>query len=161
MSDVFRITDIDPAALDTARTQVQQKLASVIPADQFHEVGSTAVAGVIGKQDLDFLVLVPEADFLRTRAVLDQMFQRNAEQLSNAVYQGYIVSSEPDVAVQLTVKGGPNDTFLEFVELLRDNDHLITRYNKLKEMFDGQPMGTYRAAKRAFIEQALTDNRTR
>lgn len=136
-------------------------LASIIPADQFHEVGSTAVAGVIGKQDLDFLVLVPKADFLTTRAALDQMFQRNAEQLSNAVYQGYIVSSEPDVAVQLTIKGGPNDNFLEFVELLRGNDRLITRYNKLKEKFDGQPMDKYRAAKRAFIEQALADHHTR
>ncbi len=154
--DVFRITHIDPSLIDAERTRVLNLIASAVPLERIFEVGSTAVQGVVGKQDFDFLVRVPKAEFEKTRDLLDQHFNRNSEQLSNDVYQGYTVTSDFDVAIQLTVEGGPNDTFLEFVDLLREDDALRIRYNRLKEAFDGRPMDEYRDAKSEFIENALS-----
>lgn len=156
MKDVFRITNVDPIIIEAERTRVLRLIESVVPSEHVHEVGSTAVQGVVGKQDLDYLVLVPKQDFGGTRAVLDRLFRRNPEQLSNDVYQGYTVSSDLDVSVQLTVAGGPNDTFLKFVDRLRGSEELRTRYNQLKADFDGRPMCEYRDAKREFIETALS-----
>jgi GrpB-like predicted nucleotidyltransferase (UPF0157 family) len=156
MKDVFRITNIDPTVIETERSRVLHLIGTAIPSEHIHEVGSTAVQGVVGKQDLDFLVLVPKQVFGETRAVLDRLFRRNPEQLSNDVYQGYTVSSDLDVAVQLTVAGGLNDTFLKFVDLLRGSEELRTRYNQLKADFNGRPMCAYRDAKREFIETALS-----
>ena len=64
MAEEFRINSIDPEALDAERHRVLALLAARVPSEYVHEVGSTAVAGVVGKQDLDFLVLVPTRDFL-------------------------------------------------------------------------------------------------
>ena len=155
MEDVFRITNLDPVVIEAERVRALELIASAIPPERIHEVGSTAVQGVVGKQDLDFLVLVPKSEFCETRDALDRLFRRNPEQLSNDVYQGYTVPSNLDVAVQLTIEGGPNDSFLEFVALLRGSESLRTRYNQLKEAFDGRSMGEYRDAKREFIEKAL------
>jgi len=131
-------------------------LAARVPSEYVHEVGSTAVAGVLGKQDLDFLVLVPTRDFPNIRAVLDQWFARNPEQRSNDVYQGYKVDSDLDVSIQLTVEGGPHDDFLDFLARLRASATLRAEYNELKKSFDGRDMHEYRFAKRAFIERVLS-----
>lgn len=153
--DTFRIQTIDAASLRRERTRVLHTLARVLPAAEALEVGSTAVDGVIGKGDLDVLVRVPEGDFPAARAALDGCFRRNPDQLANALYQGYTVDSALDVAVQLTVKGGPYDDFERFLEALRADPALVDRYNALKRAWHGRPMDAYRAAKAAFIEAVL------
>lgn len=136
-------------------------ITSIVNESRLYEVGSTAVDGVIGKQDLDYLVQVPSADFHRTRAALDKAFTRNPDQVSNDIYQGYIVDSEMDVAIQLTVEGGPYDDFLKFLAALRASTDLREKYNKLKSKFDGLPMSEYRDAKHLFIEQVLAASNDR
>jgi len=157
MTEYFTISDIDEGELDAERQRTLAKLGEIVPQDSFFEVGSTAVPGVIGKQDLDFLVRVPKARFANTRSVLDTVFQRNPNQLSTDIYQGYTVKSDMDVAIQLTIEGGPHDTFLEFLERLRNSADLRTRYNDLKRKYDGKPMDDYRNEKRAFIEAAIIE----
>lgn len=157
MSELFQIANLDPEVLDAERRRVLAALSSCLASEQVHEVGSTAIPGVVGKQDLDFLVRVPASDFISTRATLDQQFTRDPDQLANSVYQGYKVESELDVAIQLTVEGGPHDTFLSFVDRLRDSALLRVEYNKLKLSFNGRPMAEYRAAKQAFIERVLSE----
>lgn len=88
MAEEFRIKTIDPQALDAERNRVLALLTACVPPEYVHEVGSTAVPGLVGKQDLDFVVLVPARDFPSIRTVLDQWFARNPEQLSDDVYQG-------------------------------------------------------------------------
>jgi len=124
--------------------------------DRVQEVGSTAVRGIVGKQDLDFLVLVTTSEFPIVRSKLDEIFPRNPEQLSNEEYQGYTVESKLDVAIQLTVEGGAHDTFLEFLVCLRESDVLRAEYNLLKQAFDGRAMDEYREAKHEFIERVLS-----
>ena len=60
-----------------------------------------------------------------------------------------------DVAIQLTVEGGPYDNFLIFLAELRKDADLRQKYNELKVKFDGLPMSEYRDAKQGFIEQVL------
>ena len=155
MTATFRIQHVDPASLDDARQRALASIHEVVPAAYVYEVGSTAVAGVIGKQDLDFLVRLPATAFATTRDALDQRFARDPDQLSNAVYQGYRIDSVLDVAIQLTVEGSPHDTFLEFIERLRESDALREQYNELKRAFDGRAMHEYRTAKQRFIEGVL------
>ena len=158
MSETFHIKNVDPEALNSERQRVLELLTACLPSEHVHEVGSTAVPGLLGKQDLDFLVLVPAKDFLSTRSVLDQRFSRNPAQLSNDVYQGYMVASDFDVAIQLTIKGGPHDSFLDFLARLRASASLRAAYNQLKQSFDGRDMDEYREAKGAFIHKVLSAN---
>ena len=75
------------------------------------------------------------------------------------MYQGYKVDSDLDVSIQLTVKGGAHDDFLDFLdflERLRASATLRAEYNELKRSFDGRDMDEYRFAKRAFIERVLS-----
>jgi GrpB-like predicted nucleotidyltransferase (UPF0157 family) len=156
----FHLQQVDPELLDRERARVQALLDAAVPwADRF-EVGSTAVEGVQGKQDLDWLVRVPQARFAETRRALDRALPRHPDQLSNGQYQGYRVPSPLDVAVQLTVAGGPHDDFLAFLDALRGDAELRERYNTLKREHDGGPMEEYRRAKGAFVQQALA-SRTR
>ena len=155
MAETFRINDIDPATLEKERERALELLTEVVPVEYVHEVGSTAIDGLIGKQDLDFLVRVPLHEFQASRAALDKRFTRNAEQLSNDEYQGYKTDSDHDVAIQLTIEGGPYDTFLIFLDQLRKRSDLRDEYNELKKTFDGRAMSEYRAAKREFVENVL------
>ena len=141
--------------LQRERQRVLTALGELVPPEWAHEVGSTAVDGLIGKQDLDFLVLTPANAFAATRETLDEHYERNPVQLSSEVYQGYTVQSELDVAIQLTVAGGPHDTFLDFLQKLQTDTGLRASYNALKRRYDGEPMADYREAKSAFIKAAL------
>jgi len=151
----FRVLPPDPR-FDGERERTLSLLTEAV-GDQAEviEVGSTAVDGVIGKGDLDVLVRAPAQDFASVRARLDAILTRNPHQLSNEIYQGYLVASPLDVAVQCTVAGGPYDDFEPFLRALRSDPELVAAYNALKRRWDGAPMGAYRSAKRAFIEDVL------
>lgn len=153
--DRFHLAEPDPAALRAEAARVLAWIRAVVPAADVREVGSTAVPGVIGKGDLDVLVRVPEPDFAATRAALDAVFPRNPAQFSDARYQGYTVPSAMDVAIQLTVTGGPYDSFVAFLDALAASPGRVAAYNALKRAWDGRPMAEYRAAKAAFIEAVL------
>ena len=156
MSDVFRLRP-PPPGLARERERVIAAVRAVAPHAELFEVGSTAIEGVVGKQDIDLLVRVAPEDFERTRALLDGAFERDAQQLSNEMYQGYRVASPLDVALQFTVRGCQYDRFLPFLEALRDNPETIEAYNALKRCWDGRPMSEYRAAKSAFIGAVLAE----
>jgi GrpB-like predicted nucleotidyltransferase (UPF0157 family) len=144
-----------PVGLQDERARVLTWLSEALPGVEVHEVGSTAVPGLIGKGDLDLLVRPEAHDFDRVRARLDALLPRNPRQLSTTNYQGYTVPSELDVAVQLTVRDGPYDDFLRFLEVLRRRPEEITAYNALKHEWHGRDMGEYRTAKGTFVQRLL------
>jgi GrpB-like predicted nucleotidyltransferase (UPF0157 family) len=156
----FRILPPDPR-LPAERDRVLAELARVVPFADVREVGSTAVPGLPGKGDLDVLVRVPEDAFPRLLQALDAVYPRNPEQFASPIYQGYLVPSPLDVALQCTVAGGPHDDFLPFLDALRSDATLRASYADLKRRFDGEPMATYRAAKQAFIEEVLSSRGSR
>jgi GrpB-like predicted nucleotidyltransferase (UPF0157 family) len=153
--DLFLIRYVDRSLLCEERHRVLSLTKDVIPVASVMEVGSTAVEGVIGKEDIDILVRVPRELFGEARSTLDRRFKRNAYQMSNEEYQGYLIESPLDVAIQLTVTGGKFDRFERFVDLLRSNAALRTAYNDLKRAWNGRPMDQYRSAKAEFIERVL------
>lgn len=151
----FRLLPRPPELGDVA-VAILGDLRALLPDAEVYEVGSTALPEMPGKQDLDVLVRVPETAFEATRARLDARFPRNPDQYSSSIYQGYCVPSHLDVAIQLTVAGGPHDGFLRFLDALRADPARAAAYAALKRVMDGQPMDAYRAAKAAFIEATLS-----
>lgn len=156
MTELFRLTTLSDAALRTEVERVLSLVRAVIPPGaEVLEVGSTAVPGVIGKGDIDLLARASHEHFDALRGALDAHFERNAGQLSNATYQGYLVPSSFDVAIQCTVRSGPYDDFEAFLHALREDPSEVSAYNELKRAWDGQSMAAYRVAKATFIERVL------
>jgi GrpB-like predicted nucleotidyltransferase (UPF0157 family) len=160
MTERFALRVLAAGELAHARDTALEPLRAALPAwADVLEVGSTAVAGVIGKGDIDLLVRVPPERFDEARAIVDSLCARNPDQLSNDQYQGYLVPSALDVAVQLTVRDGPYDHFLAFLDALRASPERVERYNALKREWHGEPMDDYRRAKSAFIAEVLREAR--
>lgn len=149
-----------PRDFAAVRDELLSRLRALVPEADVAEVGSTAIPELPGKQDLDLLVRAPAAIFHRVRATLDDTFPRDPNQLSSAIYQGYRVPAPFDVAIQLTVHGGPHDRFFDFLDALRAGPALVAAYASLKREFHGRPMAEYRAAKAAFIEVTLARRRS-
>jgi GrpB-like predicted nucleotidyltransferase (UPF0157 family) len=145
----------EPVGLRDEVARVVAQIRAILPDADVHEVGSTAIPALPGKQDIDLLVRVTEAEFSSACRALDQHFPRNEHQFSSHDYQGYTVPSVFDVAIQATVRDGPHDTFLDFLDALRRDDALIARYAELKRSWHGRPMAEYRLAKARFIESVL------
>lgn len=135
-------------------------LRSVCPWADALEVGSTAIEGVLGKGDLDVLVRTDESRFSALLTALDTVFDRNPAQFASPIYQGYVVQSPLDVALQCTVAGGLHDDFEPFLLALRASAPLRAAFNDLKRGFDGHSMDAYRVAKRAFVEDVLSQVRS-
>jgi GrpB-like predicted nucleotidyltransferase (UPF0157 family) len=153
---VFQITRHDPRRLAQERARLFRAVRKATAVGSLLEVGSTAVEGVVGKEDIDFALVVPRHQFAGARADLDTLFERDPQQISNGEYQGYKLHSTFDAAVQLLVSGSQYDTFDKFLNRLQQSASLRLAYNELKAKWNGQPMGEYRVAKREFIEAALT-----
>jgi GrpB-like predicted nucleotidyltransferase (UPF0157 family) len=153
--EIFRIRESQDELLESERARVLDLLRSALPAAQNAEVGSTAVPGAIGKQDVDIAVLVDANQFTETCTILDRLLIHNEQQLTSDCYRGYHASDICDVSVQVTVRGGPYDTFHDFVKALRNDFELLQAYNQLKRAWDGKPMDEYRLAKADFIAKAL------
>jgi GrpB-like predicted nucleotidyltransferase (UPF0157 family) len=151
----FQLRPPDPERLAPVRDRFIEAIRRALPHADVREVGSTAIPGSIGKQDIDILVRVPRDGFAVARQRLDALFERDAQQMANARYQGYTLSRDPDVSVQLTVTGCRHDVFLPFLEALQADPQLLQAYEQLKRDWDGKPMQAYRRAKARFIEQVL------
>jgi hypothetical protein len=103
MSDIFHLQNLDPQLIAVERVRVFDLLQDLMPPGSVMEVGSTAITGVIGKQDIDFMVRVHRSEFIKVRDILDRNFRRNPDQLSNNEFQGYCVESSLDVSIQLLI----------------------------------------------------------
>lgn len=59
--------------------------------------------------------------------------------------------------MQLTVRDGPYDQFIAFLDALCESPALVERYNALKRAWDGRPMDEYRRAKSELIAEVLRE----
>ena len=157
--DTFRIVSHEPLRLERERARLFAVVRDATPVGSLLEVGSTAVEGVVGKEDIDFALVAPPHQFGVARADLDRRFERDLQQISNSEYQAYRIPSIFDAAIQLFVAGSQYDTFQSFLTHLRKSPSLRRAYNDLKSEWNGRPMQDYRAAKRRFIEAALRRER--
>lgn len=153
--DIFKIKTIDPSIMKAERTRILSVLEALSLPAKIIEVGSSAIDGVIGKEDIDFLVRTVPDQFKKVCAILDDHFDRDVDQLSNEQYQAYKVPSDIDIALQVTPEGSPYDHFEVFLAILKQNRATSDSYNQLKRDYDGEPMSAYREAKAAFITEQL------
>lgn len=153
--ETFRIIPPDIRIMRLERVRVVRRLRALLPYADIHEIGSTVVLGVVGKQDLDFSIKVRADNFEQAKKSLDAEFPRNAEQIADNCIQGYKVQSNLDVALQLIVINSQYDIFDTFICMLIRDAELRAAYNRLKIQWNGKPMNEYRQAKGAFISQAL------
>ena len=159
--DIFELREPPVDALERAREKWLPRLEACLPFAEIMEIGSTAVAGVIGKQDLDFLARVRREDFSLARERLEEVLERHPRQVCDETLQAYrLPRDDVDIVLRLAVVGGPHDLFHLFVERLRDDPRLRTAYNRLKGKWNGKTMRDYRAAKSDFVAKALGCRKT-
>lgn len=158
--DRFHIAADHEHARDAAErlfAVVKQQLIAVLPkTSEFLHIGATSVPGCLTKGDLDIVVRVEREDFQATEAALAARYARNSGSVRTNEFAAFEDSAcMPHLGIQLTVKGGEFDVFHRFAAALRADPALVRRYNELKRAYDGQPMDRYRAAKDAFVRDAL------
>jgi GrpB-like predicted nucleotidyltransferase (UPF0157 family) len=108
------------------------------------------------KGDLDICVLVEGSAFREADRILAERFARNVGSDRTASFSAFSDSRWPlAVGIQLVVRGGGEDVFLRWRDLLRCAPEVRKRYDELKRFWHGRSHEEYRAAKAKFIEDAL------
>ena len=132
-------------------------LRDILPASaRISHIGSTAVEGLQTKGDLDILVRVPKDAFMAADAALAARFPRNKGSVRTDDFSAFEVPDEAlPVGIQLAAIDGAFDHFHLFAAALAAHPALIDGFNEIKQLFDGQPMTDYRAAKALFINAVL------
>ena len=158
--DRFHIAADHDHARDAAErlfAAVKQQLIAVLPnTSEILHIGATSVPGCLTKGDLDIVIRVEREDFRVTDAALAVRYARNSGSVRTNEFAAFEDGAcTPHLGIQLTVKGGEFDVFHQFAAALRADPGLVERYNELKRAHDGQPMDRYRAAKDAFVTDAL------
>lgn len=154
-TELFHLTDHDPDELRTAQFELLARLRAETGFPAIKAVGSTVVAGLIGKGDLDFALGARPGEFEVLRTSLDTMLKRDAAKSSSAQFQPYQVPSEHEATLLLYEVGGSYDVFEPFMEMMGAEPELRAAYNALKRQWDCKPMDAYREAKSAFLDDAL------
>jgi GrpB-like predicted nucleotidyltransferase (UPF0157 family) len=153
--ELFRLADMDRALMSWERKRLGLRLRRIVRSTEFVEVGSSAIEGVVGKQDIDFVVCAARKHFNLLRRKLDQHFERNLNQFFSNSFQSYVVPGRIEISIQLLCKQHDHEHFVAFKAMLQKSALLRFRYNCLKRRWDGRPMNSYRKSKREFIEEAL------
>jgi GrpB-like predicted nucleotidyltransferase (UPF0157 family) len=131
-------------------------LETLLPAARIEHIGSTSIPGTITKGDLDVCVLVERGDFGDAERVLAVRFARNVGSDRTDSLSSFIDDTRAvPVGVQLVVRGGREDFFVTWRELLRRSPEVLSAYNELKRRWHGQSHEDYRREKSAFIERTL------
>ncbi|MDT9000825.1 GrpB family protein [Paucibacter sp. APW11] len=158
--------DTTPQILDSADYQAQMqalfdaikpRLLALWPGARVEHVGSSAVPGAASKGDLDICMAVDAAAHAAAVEALKAAgYAEKADTLRTpalCMLEWHEAGSEH--AVQLIAAGSEFEDFIAFRELLCRRPDLVERYNALKREMAPAGMDAYRAAKAAFIEQAL------
>jgi GrpB-like predicted nucleotidyltransferase (UPF0157 family) len=142
------------AAFDEMRAQLEE----LLPRARIEHVGSTSVPGSITKGDLDICVLVGPGAFESAEGVLANRFSRNAGSDRTDSFASFVAAAvgRIPVGIQLVLRGGQEDDFLRWRDLLRGSLQTLEAYNDLKRQWHGRPHDQYRRAKSRFIAGALS-----
>ncbi|KAF0209348.1 MAG: hypothetical protein FD171_73 [Actinobacteria bacterium] len=155
--ELFTLSAADTSQARRLFRTIAADLFARLPSSAIEHVGSTAVAGSLTKGDLDVLVRVGAADFLKAQLVLDELLipsSRNERTLEYAEYD-YSVDGA-SVSIQLVVVGSDIDNHFHYVKAALESDSdALNEYNDLKSRYVGRSMASYRQAKERFIDSLL------
>ena len=156
MNEVFEITYPDPDIISTEKSIFIQRLKQIAPDFSPIEVGSTAISGLIGKNDIDYLIYAPPKKFEKLITLLSNEFEDVPNQTQNSYYRAFKFPSKIDIAIQCTSDIKIRDKFLKFLNIMKTNTPLRQKYSDLKLNFDKRPMKEYRKEKERFIQEILS-----
>lgn len=145
-------------AVAEAEARNRTAIEALLPAAEVEHIGSTAVAGVVTKGDMDLLVRVPAAEFAAACGALRGRYDVN--QPENWA-RGFASFTEPDppgipVGIQLVAAGDEWDRrFVEWRRLLTVDPAVRARYNQLKRNHADSGPDAYLEAKNRFIADEL------
>lgn len=137
-----------------AHLLIRRLLHKLYRADVQH-VGSSAVPGSLTKGDLDLCVRVPERDLELAYSEIARILGCAGTVISGTLQQFSTDIAGIPVGVQLVLKDGPEDFFVHFRDLLREDDELRESYESLKHRYEGKRHTDYRAEKAYFIQRIL------
>jgi GrpB-like predicted nucleotidyltransferase (UPF0157 family) len=144
------------AAVRVVFDDLRLTLAALLPEAAIEHIGATAVPGAVTKGDLDVCVLVNPGDFGEAERVLAGRFARNVGSDHTESLSSFIDDSKAvPVGIQLVARGGREDFFVRWRDLLRNSPRVLTAYNELKRRWQGRSHEGYRAAKSELIEREL------
>jgi GrpB-like predicted nucleotidyltransferase (UPF0157 family) len=136
--------------------ELRSGVAALLPDAEIEHVGSTSTPGALTKGDLDICVLVEQRDFPQADRILAEHFARNVGSDRTDSLSSFVDDSKAvPVGVQLVVRGGREDFFVRWRDLLRRSPQVLSAYNELKRRWHGRPYDSYRSAKSVFIEGQL------
>jgi GrpB-like predicted nucleotidyltransferase (UPF0157 family) len=144
------------AAVRAVFEDLRLQLAALLPGAAIEHVGATAVPGAVTKGDLDVCVLVDQGGFAEADRLLAERFARNVGSDHTESLSSFSDGSKAvPVGIQLVARGGPEDFFVRWRDLLRDSPRVLEAYNALKRQWHGRSHESYRIEKSKLIERAL------
>lgn len=140
-----------------------RRIRSQLGSARIEHIGSSAVAGVWSKGDLDIFVGVDPREFARAKTTLRGMgFVEKRRTLRNASLWPFTARGLPsEVGIQLVANGSMFEFFLTFRDLLRRDARLRSDYNRLKRSCSSLTPAAYRRTKARFITRTLSRARAR
>ena len=133
-----------------------RELTKLLPAAAIEHVGSTSIPETVTKGDLDVCVLVDQTEFKVADGILAGHFARNIGSDQTESLSSFVdLSRRVPVGIQLVARGGAEDLFVRWRDLLRASPPLRDAYSDLKRRWHGRSHGEYRLAKSEFIERTL------
>jgi GrpB-like predicted nucleotidyltransferase (UPF0157 family) len=154
------VTFVDEKAVRVLVLSVFEELRStlreLLPDVQIEHIGSTSIPGSLTKGDLDVCVIVERSAFREADRVLAERFARNIGSHKTESFSSFVDdAARVPVGIQLAVRGGAEDFFVRWRELLARSTELVKEYNELKAAWHGRSHEGYREAKSRFIEARL------
>jgi GrpB-like predicted nucleotidyltransferase (UPF0157 family) len=136
--------------------ELRSRVATLLPDASLEHIGSTSTPGAITKGDLDICVLVERSGFREADRILAEHFARNVGSYQTESLCSFVDDSKAvPVGVQLVVRGGSEDFFVQWRNLLRRSPEVLSAYNELKRQWHGRSHDSNRKAKSLFIEGRL------
>lgn len=132
---------------------VRARLCKVLPNAECHHIGSTAVPGSLTKGDIDVLLRVERAGFLKAVEVLRGTF--DVKQPEN--WEPHFASFGSDtmyalpLGIQIVVKDSEADFFLFVRDHLISHPEALEHYNRLKVAYVDKSADEYWHAKDRFL----------
>lgn len=159
MEELFKLKAVDMTLFEDEKSKNRTLIEEILPDLAVIEVGSTAVPSLIGKNDVDFLVLTEEGTFSHVCSQLSKNFPVDNKQVSNSAYRAFVLPSTFDMKLQVTSSPEKYGMFIDFLNILKANQSTFKAYTNLKKRFHGKSMSAYRNEKREFIKSVLEMNK--
>ena len=140
---------------------LRAELARLVPGAEIEHIGATSIPGSITKGDLDICVRVEPVAFAAAEHALAGRFARNVGSDHTASLASFVDETAAiPTGVQLVARGGREDFFATWRDLLAGSPRRLAAYNALKRRWHGRSHAAT-APRRQFSSSANSPRRAR